>query len=48
MNVENVDVVRAQLLEGRLDGDVHGLDAVPGVRRHLGQVLAVLEVDRVL
>ena len=31
MHEENVDVARAELLEGSFDGDVHGLEAIAGV-----------------
>ena len=49
MDVEDVDVVRAQLLERRLDGDVQRLDIVSGVVRLLLDVLSIsLEVGCVL
>ena len=49
VDVENIDVARAQLLEGRLDGDVHRLNVVARVVRFLRNVLRrPLEVRCVL
>ena len=49
VDVEDIDVARAQFLEGRLDGDVHRLDVVARVVRFLRNVCGrPLEVRRVL
>lgn len=49
VDVEDVDVVRAQLLERRVEGDRHRLDAVPDVVHLLRDVLrAAHHVRRVL
>ena len=49
MDVKYIDVVRAQLLERRLNGDVHRLDIVPRVVHLLLNFLGIfLEDCRVL
>ena len=49
VDVEDIDVARPELLEGRLDGDVHRLDVVARVVRFLRNVRRrPLEVGRVL
>ena len=49
MDVEDVDIVRAQFLEGCLDGNMHSFDAVTGIVNLLRYVRGTtLEVNRIL